>query len=53
VVNALPEQDQSCLCMRAEGLRYREIAEALGISLGSVAASLARSLERLGRADGG
>lgn len=53
VVNALSEQDQSCLCMRAEGLRYREIAEALGISLGSVAASLARSLARLGRADGG
>jgi RNA polymerase sigma-70 factor, ECF subfamily len=53
VMRVLPEQDQSCLCMRAEGLRYREIAEALGISLGSVAASLARSLERLGRADGG
>jgi RNA polymerase sigma-70 factor (ECF subfamily) len=53
VVRALPEQDQSCLCMRAEGLRYREIAEALGISLGSVAASLARSLEKLGRAHGG
>jgi RNA polymerase sigma-70 factor (ECF subfamily) len=53
VVNALPEQDRSCLCMRAEGLRYREIAEALGISLGSVAASLARSLARLNRADGG
>jgi RNA polymerase sigma-70 factor, ECF subfamily len=53
VVQALPEQDQSCLHMRAEGLPYREIAEALGISLGSVAASLARSLARLGRADGG
>jgi RNA polymerase sigma-70 factor (ECF subfamily) len=53
VVRALPEQDQSCLIMRAEGLRYREIAAALGISLGSVAASLVRSLERLGRADGG
>jgi RNA polymerase sigma-70 factor, ECF subfamily len=53
VVHALPEQDQSCLAMRAEGLRYREIAEALGISLGSVAASLARSLGRLSRADGG
>lgn len=53
VIYALPEQDQSCLSMRAEGLRYREIAEALGISLGSVAASLARSLEKLGRADGG
>ncbi len=53
VVNALPEQDRSCLCMRAEGLRYREIAVALGISLGSVAASLARSLEKMVRADGG
>jgi RNA polymerase sigma-70 factor, ECF subfamily len=53
VVNALPEQDQSCLCMRAEGLRYREIAQALGISLGSVSASVARSLQKLGRADGG
>jgi RNA polymerase sigma-70 factor (ECF subfamily) len=53
VVRALPEQDRSCLGMRAEGLRYRDIAEALGISLGSVAASLARTLARLGRADGG
>jgi RNA polymerase sigma-70 factor (ECF subfamily) len=53
VVRALPELDQSCLCLRAEGLRYREIADVLGISLGSVAASLARSLAKLGRADGG
>jgi RNA polymerase sigma-70 factor, ECF subfamily len=52
VVSALPEQDQSCLYMRAAGLRYREIASALGISLGSVAASIARSLARLERADG-
>jgi RNA polymerase sigma-70 factor (ECF subfamily) len=52
VVNALPELDHSCLCMRGEGLRYREIAEALGISLGAVAGSLARSLAKLGRADG-
>ena len=49
VVSALPEQDQSCLWMRAEGLRYREIAEALGISLGSVAGSVARSLAKLSR----
>jgi RNA polymerase sigma-70 factor (ECF subfamily) len=53
VVRALSEQDRSCLLMRAEGLHYREIADALGISLGSVAASLARSLVKLGRADGG
>lgn len=51
VVRALPEQDQCCLSLRAEGLRYREIAEVLGISLGSVANSLERSLSRLTRAD--
>lgn len=51
VLNALPLQDQNCLRLRAEGLRYREIAQVLGISLGSVAASLSRSLERLTRAD--
>jgi len=47
VVGSLPEQDQCCLRLRAEGLRYREIARVLGISLGSVASSLARSLARL------
>lgn len=52
VVNALPEQDRLCLMLRAEGLRYREIARILGISLGSVSASLTRTLARLTRADG-
>jgi RNA polymerase sigma-70 factor, ECF subfamily len=51
VVKALPENDQDCLRLRAEGLRYREIAEVLGISLGAVAISLTRSLARLVRAD--
>jgi RNA polymerase sigma-70 factor (ECF subfamily) len=51
VVRALPEQDQCCLSLRAEGLRYREISEILGISLGSVAASLEKSLARLTRAE--
>jgi RNA polymerase sigma-70 factor (ECF subfamily) len=51
VVRALPEQDQCCLSLRAEGLRYREIAEVLGMSLGSVASSLEKSLSRLTRAD--
>jgi RNA polymerase sigma-70 factor (ECF subfamily) len=51
VVRALSEQDQWCLAMRAEGLRYREIADALGMSLGSVSNSLARSIARLARAD--
>jgi RNA polymerase sigma-70 factor (ECF subfamily) len=52
VVQALPEADQGCLWLRAEGLRYREIAAALGISLGSVSLSLTRSLARLIRVDG-
>jgi RNA polymerase sigma-70 factor (ECF subfamily) len=51
VVNALPELDRCCLSLRAEGLRYREIAEVLAISLGAVAKSLERSLSRLNRAD--
>ncbi|HTW22294.1 MAG TPA: sigma-70 family RNA polymerase sigma factor [Candidatus Baltobacteraceae bacterium] len=49
--NALPERDRWCLSLRAEGLRYREIADALGMSLGAVSNSLARSLARLARAD--
>ncbi len=52
VVEALPAADRSCLWLRAEGLRYREIAGVLGISLGSVSMSLSRSLARLTRADG-
>jgi RNA polymerase sigma-70 factor, ECF subfamily len=52
VVDALPEADRGCLWLRAEGLRYREIAAVLGMSLGAVAISLTRSLARLIRADG-
>jgi RNA polymerase sigma-70 factor (ECF subfamily) len=52
VVQALPENDQHCLRLRAEGLRYREIATVLGMSLGAVSVSLTRSLARLIRADG-
>jgi RNA polymerase sigma-70 factor, ECF subfamily len=51
VLNALPEQDQMCLRLRAEGLRYREIARAVGMSLGAVSISLTRSLARLMCAD--
>jgi RNA polymerase sigma-70 factor (ECF subfamily) len=53
VVRALPENDQYCLHLRAEGLRYREIAKVLDISLGSVSISLAQSLARLTRAEKG
>ena len=49
VVEALPEQDRRCLYLRAEGLRYREIGEILGMSLGAVSVSLARTLARIAR----
>jgi RNA polymerase sigma-70 factor, ECF subfamily len=52
VLRALPSHDQRCLGLRAEGLSYREIADVLGMSLGSISASLARSLARLGRVAG-
>jgi len=44
---ALPEIDRLCLQLRSEGLKYREIASVLTISLGSVHKSLSRSLSRL------
>jgi RNA polymerase sigma-70 factor (ECF subfamily) len=50
VVRALPTLDRRCLFLRAEGLRYREIAAILDISLGAVALSLTRALERISRA---
>jgi RNA polymerase sigma-70 factor (ECF subfamily) len=49
VVEALPEQDRRCLALRAEGLRYREIAGVLNVSLGAVSISLTRSLARIAR----
>lgn len=52
-VAALTETDRCCLYLRAEGLRYRQIAEVVRISLGGVSLSLARSLNRLAEADGG
>jgi RNA polymerase sigma-70 factor, ECF subfamily len=52
-LGALPSRDQYCLHLRAEGLRYREIAAVLDISLGSVSISLTRSLAKLERADRG
>jgi len=50
VVDALPEQDRRCLFLRAEGLRYREIAAVLEISISTVSVCLGRSLARIGRA---
>lgn len=51
IVRALPERDRCCLYLRGEGLRYREIAKVLRLSVGAVCISLQRSLARLSRAD--
>ena len=48
-IAALPDFDRQCLCLRAEGLRYRDIAAALEVSLGSVALALSRTLTKLAR----
>lgn len=50
VIRGLPEQNRWCLYLRAEGLRYREIAAILDISLGSVSCYLERSLAQIARA---
>jgi RNA polymerase sigma-70 factor (ECF subfamily) len=42
VLRALPERDRQCLSMRAEGVTYRGIAAALGMSLGAVAKAVTR-----------
>jgi RNA polymerase sigma-70 factor, ECF subfamily len=51
VVRALAPRDRRCVYLRSEGLSYRDIASALGMSLGGVAKSLARALGRLTSAD--
>lgn len=51
VLRALPERDRQCLELRFQGMRYREIAATLGMSLGGVALSLERSLKRLGQVE--
>lgn len=51
VLRLMPERDQRCIFLRAEGLCYRDIAKTLGVSLGSVAKSLVRAIGRLSAAD--
>ena len=47
VFDALPEQERRCLYLRAEGLKYREIAQIQNISLGAVSVSLSRAMARM------
>jgi RNA polymerase sigma-70 factor (ECF subfamily) len=46
-LNMLAERDRLALLMREEGLDYAEIAEALGLSAGSIGTTLARARRRL------
>jgi len=50
-IDALPESQRTVLLLaKFEGLSYREIAEALGISLGAVESRLVRAMRRLAAA---
>ena len=49
-VEALSPQQQQCLRLRAQGLRYHEIAETIGISISTVSEFLQRAIQRLRKA---
>jgi RNA polymerase sigma-70 factor (ECF subfamily) len=49
-VQNLSEQQQRCLHLRLEGLRYPEIGAVLGISASAVAEFLRRAIARLRKA---
>lgn len=46
-IESLEERDRNALLMREEGLSYPEIAEALGLSVGSIGTTLSRARRRL------
>jgi RNA polymerase sigma-70 factor, ECF subfamily len=46
-MQALSPQQRICLHLRAEGLRYREIADAISLSIPTVAEFLRRAINRL------
>ena len=46
----LSPQQRKCLYLRAEGLRYREIAETIGIGVSTVSEFVSRAIARLRRA---
>ena len=46
-IRELSPQQRQCLHLRAEGLRYHEIADAIGISISSVAVFLRRAVSKL------
>lgn len=46
-IRSLTEAERECLLLRAEGLRYREIGEVLGIAMSTVADSVDRAIRKL------
>jgi RNA polymerase sigma-70 factor (ECF subfamily) len=46
-ISTLSEQQKQCLFLRAEGFRYREIAEILDVTVSTVAESLRRAIRKL------
>ena len=46
-VRSLGEAERECLLLRAEGLRYREIGEVLGLATSTVADTVDRAIKKL------
>jgi RNA polymerase sigma-70 factor, ECF subfamily len=46
-IRSLTEAERECLLLRAEGLRYREIGEVLGMATSTVADSVDRAIRKL------
>ena len=46
-IGKLSEAQRTCLVLRTQGLKYREIAEALDLSVSTVGENIQRGLERL------
>jgi RNA polymerase sigma-70 factor (ECF subfamily) len=52
-ISALSGRQKQCLYLRAEGFRYREIAELLGVTVSTVAELLHRAIQRLAKESNG
>jgi RNA polymerase sigma-70 factor (ECF subfamily) len=52
-ISALSERQKQCLYLRAEGFRYREIAELLGVTVPTVSELLHRAIKKLTKESNG